>query len=79
MSDFSGWGQEPYSDDSPVLLSYDIDLGWIVESVNSGEYEVQNFPDPGEKNTTPDFGAAIKEAENLGVRVRYYPTWRETI
>lgn len=71
--EFWGWGQEPYPDDSPVLLSFDIDLGWIVESVNNGEYEVQNLPLPGEKNEKPDFDFAIKEAKDKMVRVRYYP------
>lgn len=74
---FSGLGQEPYPDDSPVLLSYDMDLGWIVEVVNDGEYEVQNLPyDLDNKNSYPDFDLAIKEAKKRNVRVKYYHEWQ---
>ena len=76
MRDFCGWGQEPYSDKSPVLLSYDMDIGWIVEAVNDGEYEIQNY-DWDDKINEPDFELAIKEAKERGVRVRYYHIWQE--
>ena len=81
MADFCAWGQEPYPDDSPVLLLYDMDLGWIVEAVNDGEYEVQNLHEysymKGTENHDehPDFEFAIKEAKERGVRVRYYHDW----
>ncbi len=78
MSNFCAWGQEPYPDDSPVLLLYDIDMGWIVEAVNDGEYEVQNLPFYDEDNEEPDFELAIEEAKERGVRVRYYHRWEET-
>lgn len=34
----------PHPKDSPVQISYDMDLGWIVEDVYEGEYEVLEFP-----------------------------------
>lgn len=50
--------QPPYPENSPILISKDYDLGWIVEEVNDGEYEVQNFPFPGCKNQSIDFDLA---------------------
>jgi len=32
----------PYPEDSPILISKDADLGWIVEAVNGGEYEIES-------------------------------------
>lgn len=41
----------PHSINSPILISYDYDLGWIIEEVvDGGEYEIQNLPYPGTKN-----------------------------
>jgi len=37
----------PYKDNSPILIHRDFDLGWIVEKVFDGEYEVQEFPEEG--------------------------------
>lgn len=69
-------GNEPYSDKCPVLIIWDYDLGWIVEAVEDGEYEVQNLPYPlYTKNEEPDFELAMKIAKEKGVRVRYYHKW----
>jgi len=35
----------PHDENSPILIHRDHDLGWIVEKVNDGEYEVQEFPE----------------------------------
>lgn len=74
---FCGWGQEPYPENSPVLLSWDTDLGWIVETVEDGEYEVQNLPhyETEGRNLKPDFELAIEEANKRNVRVKYYHDW----
>ena len=34
----------PHKDNDPILIHRDSDLGWIVEKVNDGEYEVQELP-----------------------------------
>lgn len=47
--------QPPYPEDSPVCISKDYDMGWIIEEVNEGEYEVQNLPLPGMKNDDIDW------------------------
>lgn len=63
----------PYSKDSPVLLSYCYDMGWIVEAVNHGEYEVENLPVGEEKNENPDFELAFQIAKERNVDVFYFP------
>lgn len=56
-------------------------MGWIVEDLNEGEYEVQNLIDvhyaeqENKKVETPDFELAIQLARERGVRVRYYHKW----
>lgn len=69
-------GQEPYPDDSPILVLWDDDMGWLVEAVTDGEYEVENFPFPwlgvNEINEEPDWELAYKLAKERNVRIRYY-------
>ena len=48
----------PHPDDSPILIHYDCDMGWIVEKVFDGEYEIQNLPAPWEKHDTPNIELA---------------------
>ena len=48
----------PHPMSSPILISQDHDLGWIVQSVNDGEYEIAEFPSPDEKHKDIDFGLA---------------------
>ncbi len=45
----------PHPLDSPICISKDCDMGWIIEKVFDGEYEVQNLPYPGEKNMDIDW------------------------
>lgn len=76
------WKGAPYPDDYPVVISWDLDMGWIVEDLNEGEYEVQNNLDihyaqqEGKKVETPDFELAIKLAIERGVRVKYFHKWK---
>lgn len=66
------FGEPPHPEDAPVLVLYDMDLGWIVEAVVDGEYEVQNMPYM-EKNEEPDFSLAAEEAKKRNTFVQYYP------
>ena len=50
----------PHPDDSPIQIHYDLDMGWIVEDLNEGEYEVHNLPWPNCKNSEPDIKLAIE-------------------
>ena len=54
----------PHPEDSPILISYDLDMGWIVEDVNDGEYEVQNLPFGDTRNVEPDIELAMEIAGN---------------
>lgn len=62
----------PHPFNSPILISYDLDLGWIVEKVYEGEYEVQEFP-PHEhcKNEEPNLELACNIAN--GREIWIYP------
>lgn len=52
----------PHPSDSPVQIHYDYDMGWIVEDINEGEYEVQNLPYLDERNVEPDIDLALEIA-----------------
>ena len=63
--------EAPYPEYYPVIIMYDEDLGWLVEDLNNGEYEIQNF-DWGEKVRDPDFNLAAELAKNRDTYIRYY-------
>ncbi len=47
--------EAPYKEDSPILIHYDFDFGWIVEMVVEGEYEIQSDNLMYEKHDEPDW------------------------